>query len=468
MKKATCFLGVLLIFLSNPVIFAQGPSVTPQSVMSTPAVTGASQSASPVSAMVNLERIGVVAAVKGAVSMKMPNQTARQAVSGQPVFSGDEVTTDAQGNLQVLLLDQTVFTIGANSILVLDEFVYDSKTHDGKVKASIPQGVFRYVSGKIAAKKPGNVTLKLPTATIGIRGTIVGGNVVPGGNSLAGLLGPGVRNNAGANPGSFSVTGTAPGAGSQNVERTGFGVNMGADGSVSGVFQLSTDQINQLSAGSAPSGGGSDEEGEGGSATEQSGQGNVDTGDEAGVSGSLSSLSNDASAITATGAQDAADASETIQDGITQVSDLTRITTGQYHYSGTGTFFQYYDSGVHLETPIQGTMTTYVDIDFGARTIGGNHSRIEINTGEGGINDTASISQKNFSELWTSGNAIYNINTSTNDEGTMTGTITLTNSGGVVANGADISVSYTIGTEGYESSGSGSCTAPRSDGLQPS
>jgi hypothetical protein len=79
--------------------------------------------------------------------------------------------------MQILLLDQTVFTIGPESELVIDEFVYDPKTNAGKLSAEITKGVFRFVSGKIAHEKPEDMNVKLPAGTLGVRGTMVAGRV---------------------------------------------------------------------------------------------------------------------------------------------------------------------------------------------------------------------------------------------------------------------------------------------------
>src|SRR5581483_7297571 len=94
--------------------------------------------------------------------------------SGQPLYLNDAVTTDAQGRLQVLLLDETVFTIGPNSSMVLDSFVYDPNG-SSKLSARILKGVFRFVTGKIAKKRPSDMEVKMPVGVIGIRGTIVAG-----------------------------------------------------------------------------------------------------------------------------------------------------------------------------------------------------------------------------------------------------------------------------------------------------
>ena len=172
MKKTLASFLTFFLALSAPSVFAQMPLGAPM----TPAVA-------PV-----FEKIGVIAAVQGKIDLKIPGQIGRVARSGQAVFMGDEITTDEQGHLQILFLDQTVFTLGPNSTIIINEFVYDAKSHEGSMQASVTKGVFRYVSGKIAAKKPNGVMVKLPAANLGFRGTIVGGQVLPDNSSLAALL----------------------------------------------------------------------------------------------------------------------------------------------------------------------------------------------------------------------------------------------------------------------------------------
>ena len=178
MKKALVSLVVLSLIFSGPAAFAQMPV----------GVSGIVPAAS-----VSFEKVGVVAAAQGRVELTMPGQAGRVVQSGEPVFIGEEVKTDAKGHLQILLLDETVFTIGPNSSILIDKFVYDPKSHAGEIRASITKGVFRYVSGKIAAKKSANVSMKLPAATIGFRGTIVGGSLGESGQGDRGAFGSGVQ-----------------------------------------------------------------------------------------------------------------------------------------------------------------------------------------------------------------------------------------------------------------------------------
>ncbi|MFA7254889.1 MAG: FecR domain-containing protein [Candidatus Omnitrophota bacterium] len=132
---------------------------------------------------------GVAAAVQGDVKITTAGASARALKSGDPVLMGDTVETEKNGKLQILLLDQTVFTLGPVSAVTIDEFVYDPANDDGKVKASMLKGIFRVVSGKVAHKNPENMSVDLPAGSIGFRGTNVGG-IIDGQKTMIVLLGP--------------------------------------------------------------------------------------------------------------------------------------------------------------------------------------------------------------------------------------------------------------------------------------
>jgi hypothetical protein len=135
-------------------------------------------------------QVGVVAAVQGNVELASGKAVGLIVHSAGPVFLGDVVTTDGEGRLQILLLDETIFTIGPNSAIVIDEFVYDPATSNGTLSAKILRGVFRFVSGRIAHENPEQMKVQLPVGTIGVRGTMVVGKV-EGQRSVVALVGPG-------------------------------------------------------------------------------------------------------------------------------------------------------------------------------------------------------------------------------------------------------------------------------------
>ncbi len=151
------------------------------------------------------EQAGVSAAVRGAVALnRLQVAIGRQVVSGEPILLQDAIKSGQRSGMQILLLDETVFTIGPESELVIDEFVYDPKTSAGKLSAEITKGVFRFVSGKIAHEKPENMNVKLPSGTLGVRGTMVAGRVDPATrSSRLVLLGEGPENDTGSPAGAF-------------------------------------------------------------------------------------------------------------------------------------------------------------------------------------------------------------------------------------------------------------------------
>ena len=100
---------------------------------------------------------GVVAASSGPVEVSYVapdgQSIGRVAGIGDPIYLDDEITTGPETSLQILLKDQTVFTIGPNAVLVFDEFIYDpSGTEAASLTASVKKGAFKFISGKISKK----------------------------------------------------------------------------------------------------------------------------------------------------------------------------------------------------------------------------------------------------------------------------------------------------------------------------
>lgn len=125
------------------------------------------------------EQVGVNAAVKGNVTIQSGAEQAQQAQIKEPVFLGDEVNSERKSALQVLLKDQSVFTVGPLCALTIDKFVYDPSKNNNQLSANVKKGMFRFMSGKVSKSNPDSVGIKTPVASMGIRGTIVEGLVGP-------------------------------------------------------------------------------------------------------------------------------------------------------------------------------------------------------------------------------------------------------------------------------------------------
>ncbi len=170
------------------------------------------------------QQAGVAAGVIGNLRVSEGERPAPEAVkSGMDMLLGDRVNSAAASRMQVLLMDETVFTIGPDSDLVIDEFVYDPSSQAGRLTANFTKGVLRYVSGKVAATNPTAVTIRSRDATIGVRGTalfIMDDPESADGAQFIGLLGPGGRNDGGLKVGGMTVT--TP-QGGTDVFRAGYG-----------------------------------------------------------------------------------------------------------------------------------------------------------------------------------------------------------------------------------------------------
>jgi hypothetical protein len=123
------------------------------------------------------EAIGINAGIRNQVQMRRGAAPPRPAVLRQRVALNDEVRTGAASQLQILLLDRSVFTIGANARLTVDRFVYDPRRSVRSVSATVTRGAFRFISGRSLAPGANSGSIRTPVATIGIRGTIVEGVV---------------------------------------------------------------------------------------------------------------------------------------------------------------------------------------------------------------------------------------------------------------------------------------------------
>ncbi|MES0809282.1 FecR domain-containing protein [Roseibium sp. SCPC15] len=120
--------------------------------------------------------VGSAAAVNTEAFGASPGTVRKAKLIGDNVFYDERIETSGTGLVQILLNDGSSFTVGPNSDLVIDEFVYDPDGGSGKLVASFSKGVARFVGGKLSKKK-GGVTVKTPVGTIGIRGAITNINL---------------------------------------------------------------------------------------------------------------------------------------------------------------------------------------------------------------------------------------------------------------------------------------------------
>jgi hypothetical protein len=125
--------------------------------------------------------IGHVDALEGQATAVRTDGMRVSLEKGDPVFQGDVIETGGDASaVRLLFADKTMFALGPEARLALDELVFDSASQEGSAQFSILKGVFIFASGQIAKTDNTDMTVTTPVATIGIRGTEVAGRVADG------------------------------------------------------------------------------------------------------------------------------------------------------------------------------------------------------------------------------------------------------------------------------------------------
>ena len=116
------------------------------------------------------DSIGTVKTVKGAVLIERAGQN-QDAAIGSEVFGSDRIVTGPTSSVGITLRDNTLLSEGANSILELNKFAFNTTTYQGTLDATIKRGSLAVVDGKLAEANPESVRYSTPTTTLGVRGT---------------------------------------------------------------------------------------------------------------------------------------------------------------------------------------------------------------------------------------------------------------------------------------------------------
>ena len=143
--------------------------------------------------------VGIVGAISGTVKTGQ-----RELKAGDKIYLNETIYAGEGSGTQILLLDQSTFTIGADSEVVMDTFIFDPATNDGKIVASVKQGSLKVISGLISKKNPDSLTVEVPEGTLGSRGTEFQ-TIVSNKRTDTLLIGPGKNNTLGLRPGAVLV-----------------------------------------------------------------------------------------------------------------------------------------------------------------------------------------------------------------------------------------------------------------------
>lgn len=129
--------------------------------------------------------IGSITELKGAG--QVVREDVFQAALQFGIESYDNVKT-ANGRVGITFLDDSKVRLTEHSQLIIDEFIFDPNPSKSKMALQFASGTARFITGKLATIDKENISIKTPSATIGIRGTDFTVTVDELGRSLVILL----------------------------------------------------------------------------------------------------------------------------------------------------------------------------------------------------------------------------------------------------------------------------------------
>ena len=170
-------------FLAEPAPVLQGPNgsaLTPELVDS---FAKAPAEFAKGSSLTDESPVGTIEELSGEATVTRADGTVEAIQLGTPIYEGDIIETSADGAVNIVFIDETSFAISENARMAIDEYVFDPATESGSQNFSVLRGVFVFTSGLIGRDDPDDVEIDTPVGSIGIRGTIIAGNINPDGDS---------------------------------------------------------------------------------------------------------------------------------------------------------------------------------------------------------------------------------------------------------------------------------------------
>jgi hypothetical protein len=114
--------------------------------------------------------IGQIKTAKGQVTVQRQGQALPGEV-GMRLEVADTLKTGPDSAVGITMRDNSLLSAGPNSILSLDRFEFDAATSQGRFDSQLQRGTLAVMSGRIAKQSPQAMTVRTPSAQLGVRGT---------------------------------------------------------------------------------------------------------------------------------------------------------------------------------------------------------------------------------------------------------------------------------------------------------
>lgn len=116
---------------------------------------------------------GQVVWVKGVITATYPEQASRSLARGSAIYEKDTLTTDANSTGEIIFTDNSLVSLRPNTTLFIKKYHFSQQKLEtsGQYILNLIKGGFRTITGLIAKFNPDNYQVKIPFATIAVRGT---------------------------------------------------------------------------------------------------------------------------------------------------------------------------------------------------------------------------------------------------------------------------------------------------------
>jgi len=114
--------------------------------------------------------VGQIKVSKGSVQIQRGSDKAPAPV-GAGVQASDVIVTGADGAAGITFSDNSLVSVGPNSVFAIDKYSFDTTTHQGEFEGNLKQGRLAAISGKMVKQSPESMKIRTPSAIMGVRGT---------------------------------------------------------------------------------------------------------------------------------------------------------------------------------------------------------------------------------------------------------------------------------------------------------
>jgi len=128
--------------------------------------------------------IAKVVRIVGNVNVLHENGTSNKLTINSKIEIKDTINVNSKSKVQIRFQDNTLITLGRDSIFSVEEYLFDS-SKNSKAKFQVIKGSLKFLTGTIGKIAPEHFKIRTKTATMGVRGTYV---AVSFSNNILGVL----------------------------------------------------------------------------------------------------------------------------------------------------------------------------------------------------------------------------------------------------------------------------------------